>query len=69
MLADKTPFVSMTIPKANGRGTLDLQVKEVVRKIKTGQDGTRRCCYIAWKMMLTGEPYAAKSAPAVLAAG
>ncbi|HEV2041917.1 MAG TPA: IS1634 family transposase, partial [Casimicrobiaceae bacterium] len=46
VLADKTPFVSMTIPQANGRGALDLQVKEVVRKVKAGQDGTRRCRYI-----------------------
>ena len=37
VLADKTPFVSLTVPKANGRGTLDLQVKEVVRKVKGGQ--------------------------------
>jgi transposase len=46
VLADTTPFVSMTVPKANGRGTLDLQVKEVVRKVRTGQDNTRRCRYI-----------------------
>jgi transposase len=46
VLADRTPFVSLTIPKANGRGTLDLQVKEVVRKVKTGQGNTRRCRYI-----------------------
>ena len=46
VLADTTPFVSMTVPKANGRGTLDLQVKEVVRKVKTGQGGTRRSRYI-----------------------
>jgi transposase len=46
VLADKTPFVSLTVPKANGRGTLDLQVKEVVRKVKTGQANTRRCRYI-----------------------
>jgi transposase len=47
VLADKTPFVSLTIPKANGRGTLDLQVKEVVRKVKAGQaNTTRRCRYI-----------------------
>src|SRR5208337_4668716 len=46
VLADNTPFVSMTIPKANGRGTLDLQVKEVVRKVKAGQGNTRRCRYI-----------------------
>jgi transposase len=46
VLADKTPFVSMTIPNANGRGTLDLQVKEVVRKVKAGQDDMRRCRYI-----------------------
>jgi len=46
VLADKTPFVSLTVPKANGRGTLDLQVKEVVRKVKTGQGNTRRCRYI-----------------------
>jgi transposase len=38
VLADTTPFISMTVPKANGRGTLDLQVKEVVRKVRTGQD-------------------------------
>src|SRR5271166_6891938 len=38
--ADNTPFVSMTIPKANGRGSLDLQVKEVVRKVKAGQGNT-----------------------------
>jgi Transposase DDE domain len=42
----RPPFVSMTIPKANGRGTLDLQVKEVVRRVKAGQDDTRRCRYI-----------------------
>jgi transposase len=46
VLADKTPFVSLTIPKANGCGTLDLQVKEVVRNVKTGQGNTRRCRYI-----------------------
>jgi hypothetical protein len=46
VLADKTPFVSLTVPKANGRGTLDLQVKEVVRKVKAGQRKTRRCRYI-----------------------
>src|SRR5271157_360128 len=47
VLADKTPFVSLTVPKANGRGMLDLQVKEVVRKVKTGQGNTmRRCRYI-----------------------
>ena len=47
VLADKTPFVSLTIPKANDRGTLDLQVKEVVRKVKAGQaNTTRRCRYI-----------------------
>ena len=46
VLVDKTPFVSLTVPKANGRGTLDLQVKEVVRKVKTGQGNTRRCRYI-----------------------
>ena len=41
VLADKTPFVSLTVPKANGRGTLDLQVKEVVRKVKAGQGNTQ----------------------------
>src|ERR1700686_4934348 len=46
VLADKTPFVSLTVPKANGCGTLDLQVKEVVRKVKAGQGNTRRCRYI-----------------------
>jgi len=46
VLADKTPFVSLTVPKANGRGTLDLQVKEVVRKVKMGHGNTRRCRYI-----------------------
>jgi hypothetical protein len=46
VLADKTPFVSLTVPKANGRGTLDLQVKEVVRKVKTGLANTWRCRYI-----------------------
>jgi hypothetical protein len=46
VLADKTPFVSLTVPKANGRGTLDLQVKEVVRKVRAGQGNTRRCRYI-----------------------
>ena len=46
VLADKTPFVSLTVPKANGRGTLDLQVKEVVRKVKAGQGNARRCRYI-----------------------
>jgi Transposase DDE domain len=46
VLVDKTPFVSLTVPKANGRGTLDLQVKEVVRKVKTGQGNRRRCRYI-----------------------
>ena len=45
-MADKTPFVALTVPKANGRGTLDLQVKEVVRNVKTGQGNTRRCRYI-----------------------
>src|SRR5208282_5420417 len=39
VLADKTPFVSLTVPKANGRGTLDL-------KVKAGQGSTRRCRYI-----------------------
>jgi hypothetical protein len=37
VLANTTPFVSMTVPKANGRGSLDLQVKEVVRTVRTGQ--------------------------------
>jgi hypothetical protein len=47
VMADKTPFVSMTVPKANGHGTLDLQVKEVIRKVRAGQGGiTRRCRYI-----------------------
>jgi transposase len=46
VLADKTPFVSLTVPKTNGRGTLDIQVKEVVRKVKTGQGNTRNCRYI-----------------------
>src|ERR1700712_5732277 len=46
VLADKTPFVSLTVPKANGRGTLDLQVKEVVRKVKAGQCNMRHCRYI-----------------------
>jgi Transposase DDE domain len=47
VLADKTPFVSLTVPKANGRGTLDLQVKEVVRKVRAGQGNImRRCRYI-----------------------
>ena len=46
VLADKTPFVSLTVPKADGRGCLDLQVKEVVRKVKAGQGNTRRCRYI-----------------------
>jgi Transposase DDE domain len=46
VLADKTPFVSLTVPTANGRGTLDLQVKEVVRKVKAGQGTTQRCRYI-----------------------
>jgi transposase len=36
VLADKTPFISLTVPKANGRGTLDLQVKEVVRNVRPG---------------------------------
>jgi transposase len=47
VLADKTPFVALTIPKTNSRGTHDLQVKEVVRKVKEGQAGrTRHCRYI-----------------------
>ena len=46
VLADKTPFVSLSVPKANGRGTLDLQVKEVVRKVKPGRGNTQRCRYI-----------------------
>jgi hypothetical protein len=47
VLADNTPFVSLTVPKANGRGMLDLQVKEVVRKVKPGQgNATRRCRHI-----------------------
>src|SRR5580658_2389393 len=47
VLADKTPFVSLTVRKANGRGTLDLQVKEVVRKVRAGQGNTtQRCRYI-----------------------
>lgn len=41
VLADKTPFTPLTIPKANGRGVLDLQVKEVIRK-DTGDDGAIR---------------------------
>lgn len=36
VLTDTTPSVSMTIPKADDRGTLDLQVKEVVRKVDNG---------------------------------
>ena len=47
VLADNTPFVSMTVPKANGRGgSLDLQVKEVVRTVRTGQGTPRRSRYI-----------------------
>ena len=46
VLADKTPFISLTVSKANGRGTLELQIKEVVRKVKAGQGNTRRCRYI-----------------------
>jgi len=46
VLADTTPFVSMTVPKANGRGSLDLQVKEVVRTLRTGQDNPHRSRYI-----------------------
>ena len=46
VLADKTPFVSLTVPKANGRGTLDLQVKEVVRQVKVVEGTARRCRYI-----------------------
>jgi hypothetical protein len=46
VLADTTPFVSMAVPKANGRGSLDLQVKEVVRTLRTGQGTPRRCRYI-----------------------
>jgi transposase len=46
VLADNTPFVSPTVPKATSRDTLDLQVKEVVRKVKAGQGNTRRCRYI-----------------------
>jgi hypothetical protein len=46
VLADTTPFVAMTVPKANGRGTLDLQVKEVVRTVKAGQGNARRSRYI-----------------------
>ena len=46
VLADTTPFVSMTVPKANGRGSLDLQVKEVVRKTRTDQGNTCRSRYI-----------------------
>jgi hypothetical protein len=46
VLADKTPFVSLTVPKADGRGTLDLQVKEVVRKVKAAQGKTGRGRYI-----------------------
>lgn len=46
VLADNTPFVSMAVPKANGRGSLDLQVKEVVRTLRTGQGTPRRCRYI-----------------------
>ena len=41
VLADATPFVSMTVPKANGRGTLDLQVKEVVRTARTRSNPRR----------------------------
>ena len=46
VLADTTPFVAMTVPKANGRGSLDLQVKEVVRKTRTDQGNTCRSRYI-----------------------
>jgi len=46
VLADKTPFVSLTVAKANGRGSLDLQVKEVVHKVNMGQGNTRRCRHI-----------------------
>jgi transposase len=46
VLADTTPFVAMTVPKANGRGTLDLQVKEVLRTVKAGQGNTHRSRYI-----------------------
>jgi hypothetical protein len=43
VLADTTPFVSMTVPRANGRGSLDLQV---IRKVKLAQGNTHRCRYI-----------------------
>jgi transposase len=47
VMADKTPFISIAVPKANGSGTLDLQVKEVVRKTRVGQGNTtQRCRYI-----------------------
>jgi transposase len=46
VLADETPFVSLTVPKANGRGMLELQVKEVVRKTKASSANMRRCRYI-----------------------
>ena len=46
VLADDTPYVPLTIPKARGRGTLDLQVKEVVRTDPPDTEGKRRRRYI-----------------------
>ena len=42
VLADDTPYVPLTIPKARGRGTLDLQVKEVSRTGPRGGGEKRR---------------------------
>jgi len=46
VLADQAPYVPLTVPKANGRGTLDLQVKEVVRTDKDAAGKSRRRRYI-----------------------
>jgi len=38
VIADPAPFVPLSIPKAAGRGSTDLRVKEVVRT-GSGADG------------------------------
>jgi hypothetical protein len=65
--AGKTPFVSLTVPKTNGRGTLDLQVKEVVRKVQAGQGNTRRCRYIVcYSVIMRLHPPSRARSPATM---
>jgi hypothetical protein len=42
VLADQTPYVPLSIAKAAGRGTLDLQIKEVARSTGVGRARQRR---------------------------